>query len=122
MRFMKLSCIAGTVFLVALLVQTSSGEEKKPENAAARNHNVEMLDDEFKPKEIAIAVGDTITWVNKGEKKHTATADDKNDPNFFDTGDVKPGESSNPVEFKKAGTVPYHCIHHKKMKGTITVK
>ena len=120
MRFVKVVYLAS--FLAAcLLIQASASSEKKPDKAG-KNHKVEMMDDEFKPKEITIEVGDTITWVNKGEKKHTATADKKDDPNFFDTKDVLPTKSSDPVEFKKEGTVPYHCDHHKKMVGTITVK
>ena len=38
------------------------------------------------------------------------------------TKNVDAGKSSKPIEFKKAGTIPYECEHHEKMTGTITVK
>ena len=36
--------------------------------------------------------------------------------------DLKGVLSSKPVEFKKAGRVPYVCDHHEEMKGLIIVK
>jgi plastocyanin len=72
-------------------VQASTADEKPKGKAAVKNHTVEMRDDVFKPKDITIEVGDTVTWVNKGVNDHTATADKKSDPNFFDTMDVARG-------------------------------
>lgn len=89
----------------------------------AANHDVEMRDNEFLPRNITIAVGDTITWHSRSnnDNTHTATADDADDPNAFDTGDVEPGDTSSAVRFDTAGVVRYHCEHHSTMTGTITV-
>ena len=81
-----------------------------------------MTDFQFGPKEITVPVGTTVTWVNKGTKKHSATADDGS----FDTGLFAPGESKS-VTFDKPGTYPYFCQLHgdkggKAMAGVITVK
>jgi plastocyanin len=86
------------------------------------NHVVRMEDNRFVPRNITVAVGDTIRWENVGDNTHTATADDQSDPNAFDTGDVEPGDSSAAVRFNVAADeVPYHCQHHSRMTGTIRV-
>jgi plastocyanin len=83
---------------------------------------VTMADFQFNPKEITITVGTTVTWVNNGTKKHSATADDGS----FDTGLFAPGESKS-VTFDKPGTFPYYCqLHGDKggtaMSGVVVVK
>ena len=117
-----LSALASGLVLASTLVAlgTAAAEEKKEGEKKAKNHTVEMHDDFFKPKEITIAVGDTITWVNKGKHTHTAT---DGDGKTFDTKNVKKGEKSKPVKFEKAGKIPYYCKPHEEdMKGTIIVK
>lgn len=86
--------------------------------AARQNHSVAMRDNRFSPLDITIQVGDTITWLNEGDNVHTATSDDGK---FFNTGDVDPGNSSNPITFDEAGEFPYHCRHHGRMRGKVTV-
>ena len=50
-----------------------------------------------------------------------ATSED--DGKAFDTGEIKPGESSSPVKFDKEGEFTYHCkIHGKTMSGLVVVK
>jgi len=109
----RFSALAIGVLLLVAWVSFGQGK--------AKTHTVEMHDDFFKPKVITIAVGDSIVWVNKGEHRHTATADDKS----WNTKYIKGGEKSKPIKFEKAGKVPYHCIPHKeeeKMTGTVIVK
>jgi len=114
-----LLCVAVAAF--ALLDGDVAAQGKKP---AGKNHKVKMLDNKFDPAKIEIAVGDTITWVNEGKKTHTATSEKGVDvkEDSFDTKDVEPGKSSKAIAFKRAGKVPYHCLHHAKMKGEIVVK
>jgi plastocyanin len=117
----QLSALASGLVLVLALATLGQADDKDGGGKKGKNHTVEMHDDYFKPKTITISVGDTITWVNKGKKTHTATSDDEG--KTFDTESVKKGQKSKPVTFKKAGKVPYHCEpHEEKMKGTITVK
>ena len=113
------------VLLIDCLTDLSAADraEKDEKKAAGKNHKVEMLDDEFKPKAITIEEGDTITWVNKGTKTHAAASDAKVPKDLeFDTKNIDAGKSSKPIEFKKAGKIPYECEHHDGMTGTITVK
>jgi plastocyanin len=113
---------SGLVLVVALAALGEAGADDKKDEKKPKNHTVEMHDDYFKPKEITIAAGETITWVNKGKKTHTATSADEG--KTFDTKNVKKGEKSKPIKFEKAGKVEYICKPHEDhdMKGTIIVK
>jgi plastocyanin len=108
------------VFLLAAVSapvsQVGAGDEK------GKNHMVEMYDNYFKPKEITIAAGDTITWVNRGKRTHDAASDDKG--KTFSTGPVNKGRTSKAIRFTKAGQIGYVCTYHEEddMKGTIIVK
>ena len=89
---------------------------------AGNTQTVAMKDFEFVPRELNVMVGTTVTWVNEGKKKHSATADDES----FDTGLFDPGQSKS-VKFDKAGTFAYYCqLHGDKggtaMSGVIVVK
>jgi plastocyanin len=92
-------------------------------SAAATEHPATMIDNRFLPREITIAVGDTIIWSNQGDNTHTATSDAGVPSDLaFDTGDVDPGAKSKAITFQKEGEIPYHCEHHNNMKGKIIVK
>ncbi len=83
--------------------------------------DVSMLDDDFSPAQISIAVGESVTFANQGDRPHTATADDGS----FDTGSVDPAASA-AVTFDTAGTYPFYCQFHggpggDGMAGVITV-
>ncbi len=100
-----------------------STEESTPAGTAdvSKAQTIVMKDYEFDPQEITVSTGTTITWVNQGKKKHSATADDDS----FDTDLIDPGGSKS-ITFDKPGTYPYYCtLHGDKggvdMAGVITV-
>ena len=70
----------------------------------------------FKPKDVTITAGKSITWTNKGKVKvgHTVTG------NGFDSGVLKPGDAYT-HRFTSAGTFDYVCTIHPNMRGTVTV-
>lgn len=70
----------------------------------------------FKPPEVTVNVGESITWKNSGSIAHTATATGGQ----FDTGNIAPGESKS-ITLATAGTVAYQCTPHPWMKGSVTV-
>ena len=75
----------------------------------------------FDPKKVEITEGESVVWVNEARTAHTATSDD--DGKTFDTKEFKPGETTKPVKFEKAGEFKYHCkVHGKTMSGTVVVK
>jgi plastocyanin len=120
-------CVVAVVVAVLIGggVPTSdvAGKEVAEDKAAAgTEHMVMMVDDNFKDDDITINQGDSVRWVNKGTKSHSATSDDiGNNGDTFNTARVKPGQSA-VVNFNKTGTFMYHCVFHTDMKGKITVK
>ena len=83
---------------------------------ATKTITVDISNHAFDPAQLNIAPGTTVTFVNKDTEAHTATADNE----LFDTGELKPGESTW-VFFRGSGTVTYHCELHPDMKGSIVV-
>jgi plastocyanin len=82
---------------------------------------VKMKSLSYDPRELEIHVGDSVVWTNTAFTTHTATSDDEG--KTFDTGEIKPEESSKPVKFEREGEFKYHCkIHGKSMSGTVIVK
>jgi hypothetical protein len=64
----------------------------------------------YDPKSAEVPVGGSVVWTNKAFTNHTATSEGKT----FDTGEIKPNESSSPVKFDKEGEFKYHCKIHGK--------
>jgi plastocyanin len=77
---------------------------------------VDINDLAFDPRQLDIAPGTRVMFVNNGAEAHTATADNE----LFDTGPLKRGESTW-VFFRGSGTITYHDELHPDMKGSIVV-
>ncbi len=78
---------------------------------------VQIVDFQFEPQELTVAVGSTVTFTNDDDFAHTAEADDGS----FDTGNLD-GGASGEITFDEAGEFPYFCAIHNYMKGTVTVE
>ena len=91
-------------------------EKEKPSDAVTV-HTVEITNFAFSPDKLEISQGDIVTFINKDEVKHSATADDGQ----FDTELLAQNESKK-VTFSDAGEFGYYCIPHPGMRGTIVVK
>lgn len=87
-------------------------------NAASHSttHTVVIKGMKFTPANLVINAGDTVTWVNEDNMRHTAT--DLN--GAFDTGLLSKGASAS-LQFGGAGTFNYRCTPHANMRGTITI-
>jgi plastocyanin len=70
----------------------------------------------FRPANITVRVGDTVTWTNIGRLPHTSTSD----TSVWDSGRLTTGQSFS-FQFAKAGIYPYLCTIHPFMRGTVTV-
>jgi plastocyanin len=107
--------------MVSLLILTASVAWAADSNPNAKQISVDMKSISYDPKVVNASVGDSIVWTNKAFSNHTATSED--DGRTFDTGEIKPGESSSAVTFDKEGEFQYHCrIHGKTMSGMVVVK
>jgi plastocyanin len=71
----------------------------------------------YAPKELRVAAGTTVTFVNMGKEFHTVTSSDEGRP--FDIG-LDSGKSAT-VRFEKAGVFAYHCGVHPQMTGVVRV-
>ena len=86
---------------------------------SAENHDVSITDDmKFDPEDLAINVGDTVTWTNNDGMGHTATSTDG--PASFDSGNIAAGATWS-FTFTEAGTYNYKCNYHSSMTAAITV-
>ncbi|HUM70967.1 MAG TPA: plastocyanin/azurin family copper-binding protein, partial [Chloroflexota bacterium] len=90
--------------------------------APSANVTIGMANFAFQPKEITVAAGTAVTWVNQDAgPRHSATAAD----NSFDTGLFDAGKEAT-LTFDTPGTYVYYCLLHGSpdgsgMAATITV-
>lgn len=71
----------------------------------------------FGPATITVAMGTTVTWINRDDIPHTVVSDDK----VFKS---KPLDTDDKFSytFTKAGTYGYFCSLHPKMTGRVVVQ
>lgn len=80
----------------------------------------------YDPPVIRVAVGTTVTWVNRDRVVHTVTSG-RSDGRVgtpdgrFDSGDLEPGDRFS-VTFDEPGTFTYYCVPHPWMRGTVIVE
>lgn len=86
--------------------------------AAKGGAEVDVVDNRFDPNALTVAIGTTVTWVNKGRNWHTVSALDGS----FASDQIGPGQSYS-HQFTKPGTYQYICQHHvlQGMTGVVKV-
>ena len=84
-------------------------------DAAGREVVVPIANMHFGQIPSNLKVGDTIVWQNRDSVPHTITARDKS----FDLR-VNPRQTVR-LTLNRAGSIPYYCIFHAQMRGTLTV-
>lgn len=105
-----------------ITVNGAGGEAPPPAAPAAApapvtsTGDVRMADFSFAPRSITIQVGTSLTFVNTGSARHSATAKDGS----FDTGLLPRGGTARRT-FNSPGTFLYVCTLHSNMTGTILV-
>ena len=75
-----------------------------------------IVDNRFSPRDITIARGTRVRWVNRGNNPHTTTSN----TDLWDSGTLSSGERFT-RRFGRRGTFNYHCEIHPTMTATITV-
>ena len=71
----------------------------------------------FEPATLTVKPGTKVTWVNRDDEPHTATATDKR----FNSKTLENGDRFS-TEFTQPGTYKYYCALHPKMTAQIIVK
>jgi plastocyanin len=98
------------------------GGDAGASGAAADGGNAVAIEDfTFKPGELRIEAGTTVTFTNEDGFAHTATAKDPAAKDAgFDSGNLEP-DATFEHTFAEAGTFEYFCAIHNSMTGTVTV-
>ncbi len=71
----------------------------------------------FEPATLTVKPGTKVTWVNRDDEPHTATATDKR----FNSKTLENGDRFS-MEFNQPGIYKYYCALHPKMTGQVIVK
>ena len=85
--------------------------------AKADNYDIIIEGSAYNPNELAINIGDTVTWTHNDNTEHTVTSDDA----LFNSGTMLLGDQFG-LTFNTVGTYPYYCLFHgHSMSGVIYV-
>ena len=80
-----------------------------------------LTTDAYSPNPIQVGVGDIVTWTNDDAQPHTATSGQNATPDgTFDSGIMAP-QGTFEHTFTEAGELPYFCLLHPNMVGTVSV-
>lgn len=101
-----------TAAVLALAGTTACASESAP-----RHHRLDIRNAAFQPGTLAVAVGDTVTWVNRDIVPHTVTARD----GTWDSNELPPGEQFTLI-VASAEATPYYCRYHPTMVGAFEVR
>jgi plastocyanin len=100
--------------------QAAAPVSKATDQAAPAETTRVVIDNfAFAPRELTIAAGTRVTWVNRDDVPHTATSSAK--PRAFDSGALDADDTFSFV-FKAPGTYEYFCAVHPHMTGKVIVK
>jgi len=95
------------VFFVALLSSFCFTTCKKEEKGTPADNEIWLEYKAFHPSQRSIAVGTTITFINKDNANHSVTSTS----NLFDSGRIRSGDSWS-YTFSTAGTYYFYCNYH----------
>jgi plastocyanin len=111
--------------------EEKGGGEAKPQKqqpagggGGGKTVTVSMKDTQFKPKDLTVAKGTTVRWVNDDSVGHDVTKTGGPGPSFKSgaPGGLSKGDTYQ-EKLTTAGKVTYICtVHQPSMSGTITVK
>jgi plastocyanin len=83
----------------------------------AQTNYIYIQSSAYNPDQLAINVGETVTWIHDDNTEHTVTSDDS----LFNSGTMLFGDQFS-YKFDTAGTYTYYCLFHGHgMAGAIVV-
>ncbi len=102
--------LAGMAALVAVLALAPAAFAQ-----SGREYTIGINNMSYDAAPSNLKVGDTIVWVNRDTVLHSVTARDHS----FDLR-LNPGQSAR-LTLQKAGRIPFDCLFHTSMRGTLVV-
>jgi plastocyanin len=109
-------CLAVALAVVALAPSVGARERGSEPMGTTQVARVRIVDKAFRPRNLTIARGTVVRWVNRGDLSHTTTSN----RSLWDSGTLAPGDTFR-RRFRRAGTFRYHCTIHSGMTARITV-
>ena len=128
----RLMTVTPAVALVALVLTGCGGDDDNDTTAAEEPAatqqeaipavvKVSVGDNFYKPKDLTIKRGQSISWRNEGAIAHTVTSDTDSSVKF-DSGTLDP-RGVYALKPTTPGEITYYCtIHGKVQSGTVTVE
>ena len=121
------TAIAACFAALALPIAGCGGDDDDGDAATAPQQetvpaavSVTIGDNNYKPQDITLRVGQSIKWKNGGAVAHTVTSDSDSRVKF-DSGNLAP-KSVYALKPTTQGKITYYCtIHGKSQSGTATV-
>jgi plastocyanin len=108
-------CIVVALALVVLAPAVGAHERRGGPGVATQVVRVRVIDFAFRPRNLTIARGTILRWVNRADRTHTTTSN---------TGlwnhSLAPGETFG-RRFRRMGTFAYHCSIHPQMTARVIV-
>jgi plastocyanin len=114
---MRIRASWGFVVCAAVALGLLAGSSAPRAAGPPVTHTVAIDGTRFQPDDLAIAPGESVTWINRDPFPHTVTAT----AGTFDSKEIQPGESWT-YKAPKKGVLAYVCTLHPTMKGTLRVK
>jgi plastocyanin len=108
-------CLVVALTLVVLAPPVGARERGDGPTGTTQVVRVRVVDFAFRPRNLTIAQGTVVRWVNRGDVTHTTTS---NTGLWDET--LSPGETFR-RRFRRVGTFRYHCTIHSSMTARITV-
>jgi plastocyanin len=96
--------------------QTTTSQARAQSQSQLVKATIKIHNFKFEPANQAIAVGETVQFINVDEEPHTATSTD----GVFNSKALDTNQTWN-YTATKPGTFPYICSIHPFMKGTLTI-
>lgn len=113
----KTALYAALIMTFAATVAIHAGRLAHADDGKAPGPVITIDNFSFTPKEITVAAGTTVTWMNHDDVPHTVISTDKKfRSKALDTGDQFS------FTFTDVGAYPYFCSVHPMMTGKVIVK
>ena len=122
LTWVGVACIAVTVVVLGFFAFTGGeGGSRAPMRQAPvvseeSRVTVEVVDNDFVPKDLTVRPGTEIVWEFKGRAAHDVT----DDRGAFESGTLGRDDEFI-MTFEEPGTYYYYCTLHHAMLGTLTV-
>jgi plastocyanin len=120
-RASSIHLVLALIAVVGLAAVGCSKDSNPADPAPAADVTIEIVansgNSSYSPAPTTVTAGQTVAWHNAHSMTHTATANS----GAFDTGNIAPGATCEPITMSTAGSFAYHCGLHPSMVGTLIV-